>query len=131
MADLEEDDPHSLYEGPNLAATLAVRLGLMEPDEATAYFTSPRPHAPSGGGVTQLIANAKTPQQIGQASGAVARLLLAGEIEPQSARTALYALQVALTAANLTLAKAKAQEKMKCKSGKTASPKRRKRNQPR
>lgn len=88
------------YEGTSLTATLLVRMGLATPEEAErlqhdrdAELSEP----------LRRIAEARTPCEISAAARAVAAALLANTIAPAPARAALYALQIATSAAHLDL----------------------------
>jgi hypothetical protein len=89
------------YEGPSLAATLLVRMGLMTPEEAQAQFDKHALDEARLNPIADLLARAHTTVEIGQASQTIAQLLVAGRLQPQQARTALYAMQIALTAAHV------------------------------
>jgi hypothetical protein len=98
------------YEGPSLAATLLVRMGLMTPEEAQSQFDRHALDEARLNPIADLLARAHTTVEIGQASQTIAQLLVAGRLQPQQARTALYAMQIALTAAHVADAAARKDE---------------------
>ncbi len=101
-AEPEPPDPPTVkYEGPTLAATLLVRMGLMTKEQAQTAFEAQQLDSAKLNPVAAMLAKAHTTKEIGQASRSIAELLVSGRLEPQQARTALYAMQIALTAANL------------------------------
>jgi hypothetical protein len=90
MPDLTEshtltDEERAVYEGPDLASTLLVRLGMIEPSQVEKQTRKKRRRL-------------RTPKDVIRAISDVAAELEEGEIQPQIARTRLYALQTLLVA---------------------------------
>ncbi len=79
------DEERAVYEGPDLASTLLVRLGMVEPHQIEKQTRKRRRRL-------------RTPKDVIRAISDVVADLEEGEIQPQIARTRLYALQTLLVA---------------------------------
>jgi hypothetical protein len=79
------DEERACYEGPDLASTLLVRLGIMEPSQVDRKIRSKR-------------RKYRKPKDVIRAISDVAAELEEGSITPQMAKTRLYALQTLLVA---------------------------------
>jgi len=88
------DDARAHYNGPDLASTLLVRLGLMDPEEAERASSPPR---------RSRRRRLRTPKDVIRAIGDVVSEIEAGEIDPPAARARLYALQTLLVALRMTM----------------------------
>lgn len=111
----DDDDPKTSYQGPrggtSLAAILLVRLGLLTPDEVQVLWDQEAEERRKANPIAELLERSHTVAQIGEASRTIAQLIVSNQLSAAEGRTALYALQITLTAANLTEAAAARSDK--------------------